>query len=485
MVRGKFCCLESSELNSSGLSTYTPAWVKMDQKRFPRAKLRKAGGVLETADVVSIFHEEALKADSKAFARLMRFLKEFDERHSTVIMVQVENECGLLGDSRDASLEANEAFTNPVPREVLDFLTKECDELLPDLRDNLTFFYSLAPEKRRGSWRTVLGKGPATDEIFMAYHYSRYINTVAAAGKAEYPLPLYHNVWMNNIDMDTSSSGPVVAGGGGAPGDYPSGGGVSNVLDIWIQFATNLEFISPDIYLNDYSKVCAKYRHRNQPLFIPEQRRDDYGARRTFGAIGSHQAIGTSPFGIDTIPNLGQANCTWRLHYGLLASVAPFVLDAQRRPDSILGFFFDDLLPDGRDPSPTTVAGTFGGFEASISRAFVFGKPGSGAGMLIHKSNSNNRARFLLVGYGFQVSFRSTRASSAFTGILSFKEKKVVEGKLETVRWLNGDETRSGKVAVMPSAAPDYGGFPIAITIPAGTMIAECEVYSLDEESED
>ena len=80
--------------------------MKKDVERFPRAQLRKAGGVLQTGDVVSIFHTEARDADTLAFSALMRHVKYFDEAHSTVIMVQVENEIGLLGDSRDGSSAA-------------------------------------------------------------------------------------------------------------------------------------------------------------------------------------------------------------------------------------------------------------------------------------------------------------------------------------------------------------------------------------------
>ena len=58
-------------------------------------------------------------------------------------------------------------------------------------------------------------------------------------------------------------------------------------------------------------------------------------------------------------------------------------------------------------------------------------------------------------------------------------------GKLGKGRSLNGDETRSGKFCIMPNEEPDYGGFPICVTIPARTMVAEVEVYSLEEESGD
>lgn len=446
-------------------------------KRFPRAHLRKAGGLLETGDVVSIFHEEVLKADIKAFSALMSHVKEVDEAYSTVIMVQVENEIGLLGDSRDGSSTANRRFSEPVPTPFIQHLSTKWDTLHADLKRNLQVFKTLV--KSSGSWEVVFGKSQQTDELFMAYHYAIYVEKVAAAGKKEYALPLYTNVWQNYVGDDGDNAFPVVAGGGGAPGDYPSGGGVSNVLDIWRAFAPSLDFIAPDIYLNDYSSSCVKYRHLGQPLFIPEQRRDEYGARRIWKAFGSYQAIGTSPFGIDTLEP--ETNPFTR-HYGLLASVKNIVLEAHRNPGSSVGFFFDELLEDGRDPSPPTIA-RFCDFEVTIERSFVFGKPGAGSGMLIHLGD----AKFLLIGWGFQAIFKNLSPKSTFTGILSFTEKIVdpETGKLTTGRRLNGDETRSGKFCIMPNEEPDYGGFPICVTIPARTMVAEVEVYSLEEDSDD
>jgi hypothetical protein len=89
-----------------------------------------------------------------------------------------------------------------------------------------------------------------------------------------------------------------------------------------------------------------------------------------------------------------------------------------------------------------------------------------------------------LIGWGFQVRARSLSPTSSFTGFLRFEEKIVANqktGELRTLRVLNGDETRSGIFAMMPNEEPDYGGFPICVTIPARTMIAELEVYSVEE----
>jgi hypothetical protein len=278
---------------------------------------------------------------------------------------------------------------------------------------------------------------------------------------------------MNYVGNDADNAFPVVAGGGGFPGDYPSGGGVPDVIDIWHLFAPSLDLIAPDVYLNDYTSSCAKYRHRNQPLFIPEQRRDEYGARRAWVAYGSYQALGTSPFGIDT---LEPETNPYRRHYGLLASVSTHVLEAQRNNSSI-GFFFDELDADDKDTSPPVTA-RFGPWTLLIERSFVFGRPAPGSGMVIHKGGDS----FLLIGWGFQVTFK--HESAPYTGILSFDEKEVdaKTQELKTLRMLNGDETRSGKFCIMPNEDPDYGGFPICVTIPARTSIAEVVPYALEDE---
>jgi hypothetical protein len=459
--------------------------MKLDNKRFPRAQSREACGKPKTMDVFSLYDDaqEAVKADVKAFSRLMEHIKEFDEGHSTVIMVQVENEIGLLGDSRDGSAAANTVFESKVPSCLTEFLKQDWDSLHHKLKENLETFSDCltSSDKELGgkSWPEIFGASKQTDELFMAYHYSRYVDQVAAAGKQQYALPLYTNVWMNYVGSDGDNQFPNIAGGGGFPGDYPSGGAVVNVLDIWQKYAPNLDFIAPDVYLNDYASSCAHYRHRGQPLFIPEQRRDEYGARRIWTAYASYQALGVSPFGIDT---LNPKDSPFRRHYGLLAQVSDLVLEAQLTPGKAEGFYFDELEEDGRDNSPARVF-NMGGFEVGIERCFVFGKPGPGAGMIIHLDTTDRRAKFLLIGWGFQAVFRSLDPTSNFTGILSFKEKAIDASTkvMRTVRTLGGDETRSGIYAMMPNEEPDYGGFPICVTVPSDTMIAECEVYSLSE----
>jgi hypothetical protein len=456
--------------------------VKTNPARFPRAELRKAGGVIEVADCLSVFHRSNVEADMNAFRALLGHLYEFDSGYNTVLMVQVENEVGLLGDSRDGSEVANKRFSEPVPSAFLEYLGHNYDSLHPDLQANLEKYISAHVNESlstTSTWEEVFGKSKTTDELFMAYCYARYVDRVADAGKQVYPIPLYTNVWLNNAGEDRDPNFPIVAGGGDQPGDYPSGGAVSSVLDIWLHFAPSLDFIAPDIYLVDYIRTCSTYRHKDNPLFIPEQRRDEYGARKIWPAYGNFQALIASPFGIDTVD---PKTNPFAKHYSLLRSISQIVLEAQRNPGISAGFAFDELPANWKqgDPDPSKpVDVTFSSWSLTISRCFVFGHPGPGCGMVVHLGG----ARFLLVGWGFQVGAKSTDPDAKFSGVLKMEEK-TAQGRtsgvdeLRTVRTLNGDETRSGQFAMMPNEEPDYGGFPIAITIPARTGLAIVEFYS-------
>jgi len=74
-----------------------PDWVKTDTKRFPRV-IRADG---EPIDVLSASSHSNLEADKKAFVALMQHLKSLDATEHTVLMVQVENESGIIGSPRD------------------------------------------------------------------------------------------------------------------------------------------------------------------------------------------------------------------------------------------------------------------------------------------------------------------------------------------------------------------------------------------------
>lgn len=208
----------------NGMSSYTPAWVKRDYKRFPRARIRQG----ETVEVLSPLAPANWEADAKAYRALLRHLRLVDGEQQTVIMMQVENEVGILGDSRDRSAIAERAFKQPVPAELPAYLTRNGDRLVPEL----SRIWQAAGKRTSGTWEQIFG--PATDEIFMAWHYARYVDQVAAAGKAEYPLPMFVNAWLSSAE--------------GKPDDWPSGGPLPHVMDIWRAAAPHIDLLAPDIY---------------------------------------------------------------------------------------------------------------------------------------------------------------------------------------------------------------------------------------------
>ena len=89
---------------------YTPAWVKLNNVRFPRMIDAKG----KTVYALSPLYKSTLDADSKAFAKLMAHLKDVDPQ-CTVILVQVENEPGTYGTVRDYSPIAQNLFNGAVP----------------------------------------------------------------------------------------------------------------------------------------------------------------------------------------------------------------------------------------------------------------------------------------------------------------------------------------------------------------------------------
>jgi hypothetical protein len=81
----------------NGLSSYAPYWVKKDYKRYPRIRLQ--GG--KSIELLSTFGEASRDADARAYRALMRHIRETDGQQHTVLAMQVENEVGVLRDSRD------------------------------------------------------------------------------------------------------------------------------------------------------------------------------------------------------------------------------------------------------------------------------------------------------------------------------------------------------------------------------------------------
>ena len=299
----------------NGVSGFAPTWVKADYDRFPRAQTMDAKtSVIKTAEALSAFSENNWEADARAFAALMRHIRQVDRTHR-VIMVQVENEIGIFGDSRDRSPLANQAFAAPVPAELLDYLQKHKDELHPDLRK----VWEAAGFKTSGTWEEVFGKGPQGDEIFMAWSYARYIERVTESGKKEYPVPMFVNQW-----------GTIGWGKG------PRGEAFDHVQDIWKVGAPLVDFYCPDAYMGRQGaadrivELTTRYTRSGKPFFTVEAEDGAVGAAHAFYAIGQHRAIGYSGMGTD-----GLLEWFTRTGINLPASVTPAGMDA---PTRLVGF---------------------------------------------------------------------------------------------------------------------------------------------------
>src|SRR4051794_13112436 len=144
-------------------SSYAPSWLRRDEKRFPRAERgpeRLPTLLPEDGPILSVFSDNLVEADAHAFAQLMRHLKQIDPDH-TVIAVQVQNEVGLLGDSRDRSVLAEEAWASQVPSELLEGLASRGSALLPWVRD----LWNRNGSLKSGTWVEVFGAGRDADEV--------------------------------------------------------------------------------------------------------------------------------------------------------------------------------------------------------------------------------------------------------------------------------------------------------------------------------
>lgn len=267
----------------NSVSSFVPAWVKADQKRFPRVRIK--GG--RAVEILSPFSDANREADQRAYVALMRHVRQADAGRNTVIMMQMQNEVGVLGDSRDRSEPAEVAFRQPVPQELMAYLRDNRERLYPDLRR----LWESAGAKIEGSWTDVFGDSPSTDEIFMAWHYARYMDAMSKAGKDVHPLPVFTNTWIVQPEDER-------------PGDYPSGGPEPLVIDVWRAGAPAIDFNAPDIYLPEFALWLERFDRPNNPLFVPEARGDATGAANAFYAIGRHASMGYSPFGIDSMSRL-------------------------------------------------------------------------------------------------------------------------------------------------------------------------------------
>ena len=258
----------------NSMSCYAPGWFKQDTKRFPRAMTAEG----KQMEIASCFSDNVLQADLKAFSALMQHIKERDPQREVVVMMQIENEIGMLESARDHSPLAEKAYN-----------------------------------KER--WAERYGTDEYADEKFMALSYARYVEHLAKAAREIHDMPLYVNAAMNSR--------------GRHPGEYPSAGPLAHLIDFWHEGAPSIDLLAPDIYDTGFKSWCAQYAMPLRPqdggkvknrLFIPESRCCENSGVRALYAFGEHQALGFSPFAIDQASEKETESVTQA--YGLIKQLA-------------------------------------------------------------------------------------------------------------------------------------------------------------------
>jgi beta-galactosidase GanA len=382
-----------------------------------------------------------MEADGRAFAAFMRHLREVDGRDHTVIMVQVENEIGMIPDSRDRSPVAEKLFNGPVPAELISYLTQHKETLTPELRAA----WGASGWKTRGSWEEVFGRGYATDEIFMAWHFARFTDRVTAAGKAEYKLPMFVNA--------------ALIRPGYQPGQYPSAGPLPHLLDVWRAGAPQVDFLSPDIYFPNFIEWARRYQVSGNPLFIPEVQLGPQNSVQALYAFGRHDAIGFCPFSIESAEGTTVALLTSA--YDLVEQLTPLIAEHQGKGE--MAGFLPESLELQRAPQQVRL----GGYKLSVTFERPSAAPPAqanpGAAPTTQTSDAPTGGlavavgpdEFVFAGTGLVIVFEADSPGDPLVGILSAQEGKYVNGRWAPGRWLNGDQTHQGRHIRLPSGRFD------------------------------
>jgi len=416
----------------NSMSCYAPAWIKTDEKRFPRSE--DVNGIKQ--EIMTPFDRNILESDKRAFVKLMKHIKQTDNKQNTVITVQVENEIGMLPSARTHDEAANKVFEQAVPLQLINYLIKHKGALEPGVRS----LWEKNGFKTAGSWEDIFGKGLFTDEIFMAWYYAKYANEIAAAGKAVYDLPMYVNAALNRP--------------GWKPGLYPSGGPIPHVMDIWKAGAPVLDMMAPDIYFPDFEHWANLYdRHELEdrevanPLFIPEIRFEKGDDAKAFFAFGNYNCLSFSPFSIQSTdhPQTEPIGKT----YSILQQISNLITTYQPRRQ-VAGFLLS------KDSSTTT--DTMANYRVTVKHDYTLGWSAAAkkdtwplSGCIVIQVAPDE---FYVAGTGVVITFQSVVPGKR-AGFL-----RIDEGKFENKKWIagrrmNGDQDHQGRHVRIP--ADDYG----------------------------
>lgn len=399
----------------NSMSSHAPAWVKLNQKKYPRVKDDKN----KSHEILTPFSENNLQADLNAFKKLMTHIKDFDQKQQTVIMIQVENEIGMLPTARDYHSLANEAFQKPVPVELIQYLEKNKQKLVPEFLE----IWKKNGFKTKGNWEGIFGKGLHTDEIFMAWYFSKFTNAVAKAGKDIYPIPMFVNAALNAPEKK--------------PGQYPSAGPLPHIMDVWKAGGNAIDFLSPDFYNPSFKQWNDLFTRQGDPLFIPEHKFDETAPFKGLYAIGHYEAMGFSPFSIESVEDakkepLGKI-------YNLIQQLTPTIetYKGQGKIDGVL-----------LDKENNTQIIKMGDYEFTFKHDYTLNWSDGAKAETWPMSNAIiieiAKDEFYISGSGIVVTFKSLK-ENINAGILKTDQGIFENEKWKTIRHFNGDQTHQGR----------------------------------------
>lgn len=427
----------------NSMSCYAPSWFKSDYKKYPRAYTSEG----KPLEIASAFSENVYQADSRAFKAWLSHLADVD-KDGTVLMVQIENEIGMLEDARDYSAAAQGEYDKGVPSQLIAFLEKNKKSLHPQLLER----WRENGMKRAGSWREVFGDDIYSDEYFMAWNYAAYVERLAREARDILGRPLYINAAMNSR--------------GRKPGEYPSAGPLAHLKDIWHAAAPTVDILSPDLYDKGFTDWVAQYHTSDNPLFIPEIRRFDGNAAQAYYIIGEHDAIGISPFSIENGSDSPQS--TPVRGYAALRDLMPLLVKYQGK-GVMNGFYFDNdsteriLRHDGLKITanhyftlPWEPRATDGSEWMPVGGVIIRLAPDeyiiAGTGIVVKFENETESSVKRNLGEdGFLNAGSDRNAAPSWgggmrAGLASVDEVAVnPDGTLRFVRRYNGDETHQGR----------------------------------------
>jgi beta-galactosidase GanA len=407
-------------------SSYVPPYIKHGYKTYAKAQDDKGVPV----DILSAFDPDTLTADKRAFAAFMAHVKATDRNH-TMVMVQVENEIGMLPVVRDYSPQAQAAYKTAVSPVLLAYLQKNRAGLHPYVRDA----WAAKGYRTAGTWSEVFGESVEAQQIFQAWYYSVFANELTKAGKAAYDLPMYVNVALNAPDQK--------------PGDYPSGGPLPHLFDIWKAGGPAIDLIGLDSYYPDFVHWADQFKRPDNPVFVPEANRagqPDAGGN-AFYTIGELDGIGFSPFHIETLPT-PETNVLTDA-YRVLTQMTPTIL-ANQGKGTMRGFKAPLSAKGVVDETPRTF--TLGGY--TITASMVDSRTPKNTqdiqahgGLIIQ----TGKDEFLVAGRGVILRFADAATNSGYrVGLEQIVDGEFVDGEWVGGRWLNGDENGQGRYLRLP-----------------------------------